>query len=119
MNEPDDEDIFGTALITICRRFFWSENILWRHDIAGRRVTVSLASRDLIVDTDAVGRYLAQEGDSKPTTEEWKYREWKGQGLDILWFDDLDHAQVFDSRPDRENLIQVIRQYSLMGRRGS
>ena len=117
MNEPDDEDIFGTALTPICRHFFWSESILWRHDIAGRPVTVSLASRDLIVDTDAVGRYLAEEGDGKPTTEEWKYRELKGEGLDILWYDDLDHAQVFDSKANRENLIQVIRQYSLMGRR--
>lgn len=84
----------------------------------GRQVTVSLASRDLIVNTEAVGRYLAQDGDGKPTTEEWKHREWKGKGLDILWFEDLDHAQVFDSRRNCEILAQVVRQYSWMGRRG-
>ena len=82
----------------------------------GRPVTVCLASRDLIVDTEAVGRYLAQESSGKPTTEEWKQRRWKGDGLDILWFDDLDHAQVFDSRQNYEILAQVVRHYSLMGR---
>ena len=79
----------------------------------GRQVTVSLASRDLIVDTEAVGRYLAQDGYSKPTMEDWKRRKWEGKGLDILWFDDLDHAQVFDSRRNCEILAQVVRQYSL------
>lgn len=105
-------------LFKTSRCFFWSENILWKHDMDGRQVTVSLASRDLIVGTEAVGRYLAQDGDSKPTTEEWKHREWKGKGLDILWFDDVDHAQVFDSRRNREILAQVVRQYSSMGRQG-
>ena len=84
----------------------------------GRQVTVSLASRDLIVDTEAVGRYLAQDANGKPTTEEWKRRDWKGKGLDVLWFDDLDHAQVFDSRRNCEILAQVVRRYSLIGRQG-
>ena len=108
----------GTALIAISRRFFWSENILWKHDMNGRPVTVSLASRDLIVDTEAVGRYLAQDANGKPTTEEWKRREWNGKGLNVLWFDDLDHAQVFDSRRNCEILAQIVRRYSLMGRQG-
>lgn len=86
--------------------------------MAGRQVTVSLASRDLIVDTEAVGRYLAQDGNGKPKTEEWKHREWKGKGLDILWFDDLDHAQVFDFRRSCEILVHTVRRYSLMGRPG-
>ena len=107
-----------TALITISRRFFWSENILWKHDMDGRQVTVCLASRDLIVDTEAVGRYLTQESNERPTTEEWKHRKWSGKGLDLLWFENLDHAQVFDSRRNREILAQVVRQYSLLGRRG-
>ena len=75
-------------------------------------MTVCLAARDLIVDTEAVGRYLAQESDGKPITEEWKHREWKGTGLDIVWFDNLDHAQVFDSWRNREILSQVVRRYS-------
>lgn len=79
----------------------------------GRQVTVSLCGKDLIVDTEAVGRYLARDRNDPRATEHWKNQIWKGQGLDILWFDELDHAQVFDSRQHRENLIEVIRGYSL------
>ncbi|RAL61879.1 hypothetical protein DID88_002942 [Monilinia fructigena] len=43
---------------TLSRKFFWNENVLWKEDFEGRKVTASLAGRDLIVDTDAVGRYL-------------------------------------------------------------
>lgn len=100
---------------TDCQRcFFWSDNILWKEDIDGHQVTVSLSEQDLIVDTEAVGRYLAQEGEEMPGLEQWKRRKWKGKGLDILWFDKLDHAQVFDSRRNREILVNVIRGYSLM-----
>lgn len=79
----------------------------------GRQVSVSLAGKDLIVDTEAVGRYLAQDGDVKPAEEDWKYKQWKGKGLDILWFDTLDHAQVFDSRYNCEILANVVRVYSM------
>ena len=85
----------------------------------GRQVTVCLASRDLIVDTEAVGRYLAQDSDKTPITEGWKHREWIGKGLDILWFDGLDHAQVFESRKNCEILAEVVNRYSLMGRHGN
>lgn len=79
----------------------------------GRRVTVSLAGKDLIVDTEAVGRYLAQDGHVKIIEEEWKSRQWKGKGLDLLWFDNLDHAQVFDSRRNCKILGNVVRAYSM------
>lgn len=44
---------------TLARQFFWSDVVLWKEDIGKRRVTFSLAERDLIVDTEGVGRYLA------------------------------------------------------------
>ena len=43
--------------------------------------------------------------------EEWKFRPWKGNGIDILWFKDLDHAQVFDKSSTRRRLINAIRVY--------
>jgi hypothetical protein len=50
---------------TLARKFFWSDVILWKEDLGNRCVTFSLAERDLIVDTEAVGRYLASsESDS-------------------------------------------------------
>lgn len=128
---------------TLSRHFFWNENILWKHDLQGRRTTVSLSGRDLIVDTEAVGRYLtdqpkasangysdhdtvivdSEEGEEAATTssgetatedpleEEWKSRSWQGTGIDVLWFRDLDHAQVFDAPSSRKKLIMAIRTY--------
>lgn len=143
---------------TLSRHFFWNENVLWKKDLKGRRVTVSLSGRDLIVDTEAVGRYLSEdstfenghsvgngndngilidfEGRDDPeestmslrggeshgvsgrkTSEvdvdekEWKSRPWLGTGIDVLWFKDLDHAQVFDKHDTRQRIINAISTY--------
>ena len=97
---------------TLARRFFWSENILWWRDVHDRRTTVVLSAKDLIVDTEAVGQYLARHDNRKLDGQAWKYRDWTGKGVDILWFDDLDHAQVFDLRRNYEKLVHVIHKYS-------
>ena len=169
---------------TLARSFFWSDVILWKNDFGDRRVTCSLAQRDLIVNTEAVGRYLAssdygstnhankndacngfmeskgndygesdgndhvksnsnayaesngfamtnrhihkrhdtvangyakahkKEDDYLPTAGDWKSRPWRGQGLEILWQNGLDHAQVFDSANRRKGLISAIKTYS-------
>lgn len=96
---------------TLSRTFFWSENILWKHDVSGRRITVILSAKDLIVDTEAVGRYLTEDEEGVPG-KDWREREWKGEGIDVLWFKDLDHAQVFDRKSDRDLLVNVVRAYS-------
>lgn len=97
---------------TLSRRFFWSENIIWKHELKGRRVTVVLSGKDLIVDTDTVGRYLAKD-ENCVTGSAWKERTWHGRGLDIIWKDDLDHAQVFDTKKNCEMLAKVVTNYSL------
>lgn len=130
---------------TLSRHFFWNECVLWKKDIEGRKVTVSLSGQDLIVDTEAVGRYLSGPppksrknghatgrlvdiGDSDSESSvvrrgrdakdndiiddnEWKTRPWTGHGIDVVWFKDLDHAQVFDKAPTRKRLIDAIRTY--------
>lgn len=98
---------------TLSRRFFWQENIIWKHELEGRRVTVVLAGRDLIVNTEAVGRYLAGNGGQTSKDSSWKRRDWKGTGLDIIWHDELDHAQVFDAKPKYGQLVEVIQQYTI------
>ncbi|KFY16295.1 hypothetical protein V492_01442 [Pseudogymnoascus sp. VKM F-4246] len=117
---------------SLARHFFWSENVLWKEDLEGRDVTVSLAGRDLIVNTQAVGQYLAdgsedadEEGDEEVpemsedgdllVQEGWKHRTWRGKGLDILWFDNLDHAQVFDTPTTRRPVLKAIRAYAASG----
>ena len=96
---------------TLSRRFFWSESILWKEDIQCQRVTVVLGGKDLIVDTEVVGTYLTGADYGNRETGSWKEGEWKGEELDVLWFRELDHAQVFDKKGTRERLVNVVRRY--------
>ena len=111
---------------TLGRHFFWAENILFKEDLKDLNATVILSGRDLIVDTAAVGRYLTEdedgggyerflaEGEGLDRAEEGDFRErsWKGEGLDVLWFERCDHAQVFDHRRDYGRIVDVVRVYS-------
>jgi hypothetical protein len=104
------------------------ENALWREDVVGRNVTVTLGGQDLIVNTRAVGRYLSddspeggrwssawRDGEEEVREvgrgEEWMGRPWSGEGLDVLWYEGLDHAQVFARRSDYGKLVDVVRSY--------
>ncbi len=151
---------------TLARCFFWSDVILWKKDIGDRHLTVSLAELDLIVNTEAVGQYIASSshdgtkdsdhhqnsnghinGSAKANgnghaisngsiskhsikrdgyanannnkvkdgtaVEDWKSRPWRGQGLEILWQQGLDHAQVFDSGRKRKRVINAIKNYCI------
>ena len=121
---------------TLGRHFFWSENCLWRDRIVelvqnGTRITASLASCDLIVDTETVGTYLSEHQVPDPILEQdndgreqmdlqaskeapihWKHRPWRGVDLDVMWWEGLDHAQVFDQQDTRSKLVEVLVEYS-------
>lgn len=99
---------------TLFRRFFWAENILWKEDIQGHQVTVVLAGRDLIVDTKAVAAYLTGADDWMLETG-GKDRRLEGDALNMVWFQDLDHGQVFDKRRTRQLLVDIMRRYSREG----
>ncbi|KXT15291.1 hypothetical protein AC579_4856 [Pseudocercospora musae] len=119
---------------TIGRHFFWSENILWRDQIEhlvvnhGMRLTASLASEDLIVNASAVKAYLTEKDIPNPVVVENddgqmemqlqpqhdtkpRHMPWKGKGVDVLWFDGYDHAEVFDAKEDRTTLVDVLVEY--------
>ena len=100
---------------TLARRFAWNENIIWKEDLGlnennnqgGRDVTVALGGKDLIVDAEAVGQYLMSflsEGiltaskevvstgsETRETQNAWKRKPWVGSGLEVLWYQKLDH----------------------------
>ncbi|EME85214.1 uncharacterized protein MYCFIDRAFT_207514 [Pseudocercospora fijiensis CIRAD86] len=118
---------------TIGRHFFWSENILWRDQIEhlvvnhGMRLTASLASEDLIVNAKAVKAYLTEKEIPNPVVVEngngqmemqlhdtplRRYMPWKGKGVDVLWFEGYDHAEVFDAGEDRTMLVNVLVEYA-------
>jgi pimeloyl-ACP methyl ester carboxylesterase len=95
---------------TLARHFFWAHNLLWKEDLRGRDVTVSLGGRDLIVDTETVGKYLNGR-DLKSESREWMQREWTGRGLETVWWPTVDHAQVFERGEGRAKLASVLREY--------
>lgn len=106
---------------TLAKRFSWNENIIWKEDLGGRNVTVVLGGRDLIVDTEAVGQYLsspkgsltASKGAAASTgSDAWKRKLWVGSGLEILWYEQQDHAQVFDRKETRRPMIKAVSVYS-------
>ncbi|KAF2810786.1 uncharacterized protein BDZ99DRAFT_414977 [Mytilinidion resinicola] len=107
---------------TLSRHFFWNENILWLEDIVDHNVTVSLSGRDLIVNTEAVGRYLvgaSSDGSASGWSDDdggWKQEPWIGEGLDVLWWPQADHAQVFDMVRARKKLVKVVKKYVRNGK---
>lgn len=102
---------------TLGRHFFWAENALWKEDLSGRNVTAALSGRDIVAPATAVGRYLAHDGreHSDIPTNEWKEAKWRGEGLEVLWYEHCDHAQMFDRRRDFERLVDGVRTYSSQG----
>ncbi|KAK3995289.1 hypothetical protein QBC44DRAFT_320792 [Cladorrhinum sp. PSN332] len=115
------------------RYFFWRENIIWKEELllqgqgdgtTRRKVAVCLAEKDLIVDTKNVARYLASEkkglreimelGDEDENTRlgvvngEGDNTYLAPSGVEIHWFQDLDHAQVFEESKDLDRVLQVV-----------
>ncbi|KAK3485361.1 uncharacterized protein B0T23DRAFT_46189 [Neurospora hispaniola] len=113
------------------RGFFWRQNILWREDLeaflegdAKKRVVVCLAGRDLIVDTKSVRGYLGWDGSGDQgqgqgivdeDDVEWKgrgkeqmMRKKMGNGMEIVWYPRLDHAQMFESGERLRPVLDVI-----------
>ncbi|KAF5665154.1 hypothetical protein FHETE_6770 [Fusarium heterosporum] len=102
----------GVALC-LGRHFFWRENILWKEDLLGtqsdgrhtRHAAVTLSGRDLIVDTISIAEYL---GVSLGARAGGVVAE-SHNGVEVVIFPKLDHAQVFDDAESRESVIQMVR----------
>lgn len=98
---------------------------------AKRQVAACLSGKDLIVDTQSVARYLASEGDLKDvvdrdnveldhilkdrvTDNRSTCRSYSApSGIDILWFPQLDHAQLFERKDGWRQVIDVINRYTI------
>jgi pimeloyl-ACP methyl ester carboxylesterase len=94
----------------LARHFFWFENILFKEDVMGDgrpQVAVSLAGRDQIVDARAVWGYLTEGEDAVSSSR----GRWARDGLEVLYFPELDHATVFDARADRAELLGVLARF--------
>jgi hypothetical protein len=76
-------------------------------------VVVSLAGRDGIINAKVIAAYLAGADDWIQETGSWEDGVRKGDGLDVLWFQDLHHGQVFNQKNTRERLVDVVRRFCI------
>jgi hypothetical protein len=108
---------------TISRRFFWSENILWKEDIAHHRATIFLSDRDLLIDTSQVYMYLLglnrdhKTSNLDRTGAKNAAELDESQPLTVVWCTDLDHGQIFESKHWREQLVKEV--FSHITRQGN
>ncbi|KAL8998554.1 MAG: hypothetical protein Q9169_002394 [Polycauliona sp. 2 TL-2023] len=104
---------------TLARCTFWAESILWKEELGGRRCTVVLGAKDIVVAAEEVGRYLTREEGVSAVDDRrrrdgddgWKKQGWKGKGIDVLWFEENDHGEIIDTSEGREVLIRVAQEY--------
>ncbi|KIJ67990.1 hypothetical protein HYDPIDRAFT_83194 [Hydnomerulius pinastri MD-312] len=88
---------------TLSRHFFWAENVLWKEDLRGKTVAVALSGQDQIVNSEQVRKYLTGE------VEMSEY--WRGEGLEVLYHPEVDHAAVFDIKKKWRSLINVLNKF--------
>jgi hypothetical protein len=90
----------------LSRHFFWAENVLWKEELEGRRVGVVLSGSDQIVNAKEVRKYLTGEEDVTSGGE--MSRWWEKDGLEVLFYPDLDHAMVFDTKERRNPVLDIV-----------
>ena len=84
---------------------------------APRRVAVTLAARDQIVDAPEVRAYLTTDADAPPGRavpgEDADVETWRAEDglLEVLWYPKLDHAQVFDTARSRRPMVDVLERF--------
>ncbi|KAI0512986.1 hypothetical protein F5B22DRAFT_282443 [Xylaria bambusicola] len=87
-----------------------------------RKVMVCLAEVDLIVDTKTVRQYLLNDGDwisvnnapnnpsnTRTLADNVRVTHFERNGIEVVWFDGLDHAQAFDGRDSSAHLAAITR----------
>lgn len=105
----------------LSRHFFWSENVLWKEDLQGKKVAVSLAGSDQIVDAKEVRKYLEGDGEhdsgdgegnrAEEIQSSGKMTRWAKDDLEVLFYPGLDHATVFDTRERRKGLTDIVHKF--------
>jgi pimeloyl-ACP methyl ester carboxylesterase len=88
---------------SLSRHFFWAQNVMWKEELEGRPIGVSLSGCDQIVDAEGVRRHLTEEDEIK--------KRWEKGALQVLFYPDLDHAMVFDKHDWRLPLVNILHKF--------
>jgi hypothetical protein len=91
----------------LSRHFFWTENVMWKEELEGKKAAVVLSGSDQIVNTREVRKYLTGEEQNEGEPEAY----WEKDGLEVLFFPKLDHATVFDTKERRRPILSVIKRF--------
>ncbi|KAJ4466072.1 hypothetical protein C8R41DRAFT_76995 [Lentinula lateritia] len=100
--DPDIAYVLG-------RCFFWAENVLWREDLdsnPGVKFAVVFSGKDQIVPAPLVRRYLTGEDEVK---DRW---ESDNRRLEVLFYPELDHAMVFDTKERRRGMVEILDRFT-------
>jgi pimeloyl-ACP methyl ester carboxylesterase len=105
---------------TICRHFFWTQNIMWKEELRGKRCAIALSGQDLLVDSTEVWEYLTGKEMRDADEEVVVFRkERAGEGeeeLTVMWYGRCDHAQIFETERRRNRLVRIVGEFT-SGRR--
>ena len=86
----------------LSRHLFWTESILWKEELEGKKVVVSLSGQDQVVPTREVWKYLTGEEFKEPTNY------WTKDSLEVLYNPSLDHATIFDAQDRYNPLLDIL-----------
>ncbi|KAJ3912833.1 hypothetical protein F5877DRAFT_53419 [Lentinula edodes] len=107
--DPDIAYVLG-------RCFFWAENVLWREDLDSNsdlgsvKFAILLSGKDQIIPAPLVRLYLTREtGETRETREDDSHN----RKVEVLYYPDLDHATVFDTKERRRGMVEVLGRFSV------
>jgi len=101
----------------LSRHFFWADNILWKEELAGKKVGVVISGNDLIVDAPECWRYLTGRERAKNGSGDAVWAD-DGGDLIVIWCEGLDHAQVFDTQVKRRVVVALAEEFHEAQQRG-
>ena len=93
---------------TLSRTFFWSENILWKKDIADRQVTIFLSGNDSIVNAPLVRAYLRDGVEEGQQNVKHSENPADNGRLNVIFGENLKHGQMFDLKVWRMRLLDEV-----------
>ncbi|KAH9019785.1 hypothetical protein EDB84DRAFT_1670685 [Lactarius hengduanensis] len=96
---------------TLSRHLFWDVVGAGRAGEENKpRVAVSLGGCDQLIDARAVRTYLTGGEEEQQRVGSGPSR-WAGDGLEVLYFPQFDHASLFHSRSGRAALLDVLSRF--------
>ncbi|KZT10375.1 uncharacterized protein LAESUDRAFT_810033 [Laetiporus sulphureus 93-53] len=84
----------------IQRNFFLTENALWKDDLDGRKYTVVLGGKDLLLNTKEIRRYF--------TGEEGEQFRWQREGVEVIYRGDIGHEEVLFTQERRRPMLKAL-----------